>query len=274
MLLVLVAAPLQGQQALVGMYPAGVGLDSGQRATVPLVISAGGATVGSYQLQVTWDSNVVRYISAAPGTFGAPTVNATGAGNGSLTLAGANPTGSTGLFSIAEITFEMRAGTGSSLVTVVSPAITAAVTFAPIGATGTSGSICTSSGAFGDVNHDGSILSNDALLVVTAAVGLPIAPFTLVNADVDADGDADTRDALGILSAAVGLPSFARVGQSNAPCAGAPAATLALTPASVQLATGDVLPIAAQADDAGGNPTATTGLVWSSDAAGVATVDP
>src|SRR6185295_11322765 len=220
-LLTLVAAPaaLQGQ-ALVGMYPAAVGLDSGRRATVPIVISTGGATVGAYQLQVTWDSNVVRYISTGPGVFGAPTVNGAAAAAGSLTLAGANPTGATGLFSIAEITFEMRAGTGSSPVAVVSPALTAAVTFAPIGATGTSGEICAASGLFGDVNNDGSILSNDALLVVTAAVGLPIAPFTLLNADVDADGDSDTRDALGILSAAVGLPSFARVGQANAPCSG------------------------------------------------------
>jgi hypothetical protein len=273
-LLALAAAPSSiWGQALVGMYPAGVALDSGRRATVPIVISAGGVTVGSYQIQITWDSNVVRYISAAPGAFGAPTVNAAGAATGSLTLAGANPTGAAGLFSIAEITFEMRAGTGSSPVAVVSPALTAAVTFASIGATGTSGEICASSGAFGDVNHDGSVLSNDALLVVTAAVGLPIAPFTLLNADVDGDGDADTRDALGILSAAVGLPSFPRVGQSNAPCAGAPAATLALDPPSVELAPGDVLPIAAQAHDAGGNPTAATGLGWSSDAPGVAVVD-
>lgn len=273
-LLALIVAPatLQGQ-ALVGMYPTGVGLDSGRRATVPIVISAGGASVGAYQLQVTWDSALVQFISAAPGAFGAPTVNAPAGSTGSLMLAGANPTGVTGVFSIAELTFEKRTGTGSSPVTVVSPALTAAVTFVSIAATGTSGTICASSGAYGDVNRDGSILSNDALLVVTAAVGLPIAPFTLVNADVDADGDTDTRDALGILSSAVGLPSFARVGQPNAPCAGAPATTLALTPGTVQLAPGDVLPIAAQAHDAGGNPTATAGLAWTSNAPAVATVD-
>ena len=273
-LLALVAAPAALQaQALVGMYPAGIAIDSGRRATVPLVISAGGATVGSYQLEVTWDTNVVRYISAAPGAFGSPAVNAVGAASGSLILAAANPSGATGLFSIAELTFEMRTATGSSPVTVVSPVLTAAVSFASIAATPTAGAICASSGPFGDVNRDGSILSNDALLVVTAAVGLPIAPFTLVNGDVDADGDADTRDALGILSAAVGLPSFARVGQPNASCAGAAAATLVLAPASAQLAPGDVLPVAAQARDAGGNPTSASGLLWSSNAPGVAAVD-
>src|SRR6266511_3891297 len=217
-LLALVAAPAALQaQALVGMYPAGIAIDSGRRATVPLVISAGGATVGSYQLEVTWDTNVVRYISAAPGAFGSPAVNAVGAASGSLILAAANPSGATGLFSIAELTFEMRTATGSSPVTVVSPVLTAAVSFASIAATPTAGAICASSGPFGDVNRDGSILSNDALLVVTAAVGLPIAPFTLVP--------------------------------------------------------GDVLPIATQARDAGGNPTSASGLLWSSNAPGVAAVD-
>src|SRR6266511_1240696 len=114
-LLAVVAAPAALQaQALVGMYPAGIAIDSGRRATVPLVISAGGATVGSYQLEVTWDTNVVRYISAAPGAFGSPAVNAVGAASGSLILAAANPSGATGLFSIAELTFEMRTATGSS----------------------------------------------------------------------------------------------------------------------------------------------------------------
>src|SRR6266511_9174 len=240
-LLALVAAPAALQaQALVGMYPAGIAIDSGRRATVPLVISAGGATVGSYQLEVTWDTNVVRYISAAPGAFGSPAVNAVGAASGSLILAAANPSGATGLFSIAELTFEMRTATGSSPVTVVSPVLTAAVSFASIAATPTAGAICASSGPFGDVNRDGSILSNDALLVVTAAVG---------------------------------LPSFARVGQLNASCAGAAAATLVLAPASAQLAPGDVLPVAAQARDAGGNLTSASGLLWSSNAPGVAAVD-
>src|SRR6185503_15541985 len=256
------------------MYPAGVGLDSGQQAAIPIVVDLrpGGFVLGSYQFQVMWNPAVLRYVRTAPGAFGTPTVNETAAATGTLTLAGATPAGGTGLLSLAELTFEMVVSSGTSPVTIVSPELTA-VSFASIPALAVPGDVCTSSGTFGDVNNDGSILSNDALLVVTAAVGLPIAPFTLLNADVDADGDSDTRDALGILSAAVGLPSFARVGQANAPCSGAPAETLVLTPASVQLAPDDELPIAAQAYDGGGNPTATTGLAWSSDAPGVATVD-
>ena len=278
LLLVLTAAPaaVQGQQALVGMYPAGVGLDSGQQAAIPIVVDLrpGGFVLGSYQFQVTWNPAVLRYVRTAPGAFGTPTVNETAAATGTLTLAGATPAGGTGLLSLAELTFEMVVSSGTSPVTIVSPELTA-VSFASIPALAVPGDVCTSSGTWGDVNNDGSILSNDALLVVTAAVGLPITPFTLGNADVDADGDADTRDALVILSSAVGLstPGF-RVGTpSGGTCAGAPAVTMVVTPGALTLTTGDVAPVTALLYDAGGNPTSGAGLVWSSDAPGVATVD-
>ncbi len=119
------------------------------------------------------------------------------------------------------------------------------------------------------------MLGNDALIVVTAAVGLPIAPYTLSNADVDQNGTVDTRDALFILSYAVGLPTpLTRVGQPNAGACGGPAPqTLALTPSPVQLAPGDVLALVPNALDSAGIPTAAHGLAWSSSNAGVATVD-
>ena len=278
LLFVLAAAPaaVQGQQALVGMYPAGVGLDSGQQAAITIVadLRPGGYVLGSYQFQVTWNPAVLRYVRTTSGAFGAPTVNETAASSGTLTLAGASPAGGTGLISLAELTFEMTVSSGTSPVTVVAPELTA-VTFGSIPTTGVPGDVCTSAGTWGDVNNDGSVLSNDALLVVTAAVGLPITPFTLANADVDADGDADTRDALVILSSAVGLstPGF-RVGTpSGGACAGAPAVALTVVPGALTLTTGDVAPVAALLYDAGGNPTSGTGLVWSSDAPGVATVD-
>lgn len=258
------------------MYPAGVAIDSGQQARVPLVLDlrAGGQVLGSYQMQVTWDPAVIRYVRTDPGVFGAPTVNASAASSGSLTLAGASPAGLGGLFSAAELTFEMLVSSGSSPVTVVSPELSAANTFATIPVSAIAGAVCTGGGTFGDVNNDGSILSNDALLVVTAAVGLPIAPYTLVNADVDADGDADTRDALVILTTAVGLPTPGfRVGQAAASCAGAPAVTLTVAPGSLILATGDVAPVTAALFDASGHPTSAKGLAWGSDASGVARVD-
>lgn len=278
-LLILLAAPAaRGQQALVGMYPASVGLDSGQQATIPLVIdmrAMPASDLGSYQLVVSWDPAVLRYVRTAPGAFGTPTVNAAGSTAGSLTLAGASPAGAGGLFSVAQLTFEMLVSSGSSPVSVASPELTASASFSSIPVTAVPGSVCTTAGTYGDVNNDGQILSNDALLVVTAAVGLPIGPYTLTNADVDADGDADTRDALIILSSAVGLTTTGfRVGTPNASgCGGGAAVSLAVAPGSLTLAGGDVVPVTATMLDSAGNPTSARGLVWSTDASGVATVD-
>ncbi|MFN2570694.1 MAG: right-handed parallel beta-helix repeat-containing protein [Gemmatimonadales bacterium] len=275
-LIIAASATLDAQSALVGMYPAGVGLDSGQRATVPIVadLRPGSYSLGSYQLTLTFDPSVVRYVSAQAGGLGVPVVNAGNAATGTIVLGGASTLIRTGLVTVAEVTFEMLHTTGSSPVAIISPELTAPGTFASIPTLGTSGTICTSAGTFGDVNGDGSILSNDALLIVTAAVGLPIAPYTLSNADVDNDGDADTRDALIVLTSAVGLPTTGfRVGQASGGCGGSPAVTLAVNPGTVSLAVGDVVPVSVQLLDAGGLPTSANGVVWSSDAPGVVTVD-
>jgi hypothetical protein len=70
-LLILLAAPARGQQALVGMYPATVGLDSGQQATIPLVIDMRAVPsndLGAYQLVVSWDPGAsFNAISSASG---------------------------------------------------------------------------------------------------------------------------------------------------------------------------------------------------------------
>ena len=278
LLIILVAPAARGQQALVGMYPATVGLDSGQQATIPLVVdmrAIPASDLGAYQLVVSWNPAVLRYVRTAGGAFGTPTVNEGSAATGTLTLAGTSVAGFGGLFSVAQLTFEMLVPSGSSPVSVASPELTASVSFATIPVTAVPGSVCTTSGTWGDVDHDGQILSNDALLVVTAAVGLSIAPYTLINADVDADGDTDTRDALIILSSAVGLSTTGfRVGTANGSgCGGAAAASLALAPGSLTLATGDIAPVAATMLDSAGNPTSARGLVWSTDASGVASVD-
>src|SRR5260370_16889576 len=181
--LALLAAPLAGQ-AVVGIAPAATLLAQGARATVPLVANmtnAGGAQLGAYQLQLTFDPAVVHYIGTAPGAFGARTVNAANAGTGSLRLAGANPAGAGGVVTLANLTFQMLVASGSSSAAISSPKLTAAGTFAGVAVTPVSASFCTGLGTFGDVNGDGLILANDALIVVTSAVGLPIPPHTLPN---------------------------------------------------------------------------------------------
>ncbi|HXI34164.1 MAG TPA: right-handed parallel beta-helix repeat-containing protein [Gemmatimonadales bacterium] len=275
--LALLATPLAGQ-AVVGLAPATILLSQGGRATVPLVANltnAGGAQLGAYQLQVTFDPAVLRYIGVAPGAFGTPTINTANAGAGTLTLAGANAGGAGGVVTLANLTFEMLVASGSSPAAIGGPTLTAAGTFAPIAVNTVAASFCTAIGTYGDIDNNGQILGNDALIVVTAAVDLPIAPYTLTNADVDQNGTVDTRDALFILSYAVGLPTpGTRVNQPNAGACGGPAPqTLALQPSPVQLAPGDVLALIPNAVDSSGIPTAARGLAWSSKNAGVATVD-
>jgi len=54
---------------------------------------------------------------------------------------------------------------------------------------------------------------NNALITLSAAVGLPSGGFNLGPADVDADGQVTSRDALAMLSNSIGLPTYGfRVG--------------------------------------------------------------
>ncbi len=271
--------PLGAQQALVGISPSGVAAPRSGQAVVPIVAdltAAGGATLGSYRLQLTWDPAVIKYVSSAGGAFGSSAINAAGAASGTLELAGANAAGAGGVTTLATVTFEMVADTGSSLVSVGGLELTAAQTFAALTPMAIPGRMCANTGLYGDLDRNGSLLGNDALALVTVAVGLPLpAPFTLLNGDVDANGTNDTRDALLVLSAAVGLPTASyRVGTSNTGlCAVVPAASLAVAPATNDLAQGDRLPLEARALSAGGQVVAPPGLAWTTTDPAVATVD-
>lgn len=71
----------------------------------------------------------------------------------------------------------------------------------------TIGQLCHATRLFGDIDGDGSIDSRDALIALSAAVGLPIPNgYNLVLGDVDRSGTVNSRDALLMLSWAIGLP--------------------------------------------------------------------
>jgi hypothetical protein len=70
------------------------------------------------------------------------------------------------------------------------------------------GQVCHATDRYGDVDADGGVDSRDALITLSAAVGLPVSGFTLANGDVDADGLANSRDALMMLSYSIQLPIF------------------------------------------------------------------
>jgi hypothetical protein len=78
------------------------------------------------------------------------------------------------------------------------------------------GQVCYATELYGDVDADARIGSRDALIVLSAAVGLPVSGFNLGLGDVDADGLTNSRDALMMMSYAIGLPIYTagvRVGQ-------------------------------------------------------------
>ncbi len=69
------------------------------------------------------------------------------------------------------------------------------------------GQICHATAMWGDVDLSGGVDSRDALVTLSAAVGLTIPPaFDLALADVDEDGLITSRDALMMLSWTIALP--------------------------------------------------------------------
>jgi hypothetical protein len=67
---------------------------------------------------------------------------------------------------------------------------------------------------WGDVNADGAIHDDDAVLILRHATGGSIAPFDTLPGDVDANARVDTRDALVVRSYLAGYDvSQFRVGQ-------------------------------------------------------------
>jgi len=70
---------------------------------------------------------------------------------------------------------------------------------------GSIGKVCHASTVWGDVSGDGKVDSRDALITLSAAVGLPVSGFNLGVGDVDGDGLVNSRDALIMLSYAIGL---------------------------------------------------------------------
>jgi hypothetical protein len=67
--------------------------------------------------------------------------------------------------------------------------------------------VCHASGLWGDVDGNLKVNSRDALVALSAAVGLPTPGFELARGDVDADGAVTARDALLMLAASIELPT-------------------------------------------------------------------
>jgi hypothetical protein len=73
-----------------------------------------GELLGSYNAQLTWDATVLRYVDVLTGNFGAPTINDTQTGQGSLRFSAANAAGVAGSVTVARVRFVAQAVGGAA----------------------------------------------------------------------------------------------------------------------------------------------------------------
>lgn len=281
-LALLSTAPLAalGAQVVIGPRTAGIQLGApGDTVVVPIVAdmsAAGGASLGSVTARLTWRPSVLRLIGVSAGGFGAPASNLDSA-NGELRFASVSLGGASGQATLLNARFQAIGATrDSSTLAVLVDEMSAAGTLAPLPVVSTASLVCVGAvaGRWGDITGDDQVMSNDALAIVTSAVGLSIAPLTVNNGDVDSSGTVTSRDALIVLSFAVGLStSQFRVNLIRQLCTVTPATALALTPTAVQLRPGDHVPVAAVARDASLAIVHTPAVQWISRDSAVATVD-
>jgi hypothetical protein len=271
----------RAQSVVVGPQANSVSAGRNGLITVPVVANltgSGGASLGSIAARLTWRPAILTFRGFTLGTAGAPVASADSA-TGTLRFAVANPGGLTGTPVLINARFEAVGFAGDTTkLNLAVDEITAAGTFANLlGITSATSSLfCVAGGRLGDLDANDVVNSFDALLIVTSAVGLSIAPNTTVNGDVDRDGKVDTRDALIVLSFAVGLPTAPYpVGVLNtAGCTLRSPATVAVTPGAVGVAVGDRFPLAATTRDSVNAIISTGPVTWISRNAAVATVDP
>ena len=259
----------QAQSVVVGPLPSSMSAIPGASITVPVVAdltSSGGASLGSIAARLTWKPGTLTYVSSSMGTLGSPTVNVDSA-SGALRFALANASGATGMPVLINATFNVTGAPADTTILGLSVGeITAAGTFAdlkPI-TVPTSAHFCTSTGLWGDLDAGPVITAHDALIILTYAVGLPVAPYSVVNGDVDGSGVVDTRDALIVLSYAVGIPvTQFRIGHINSGiCSLRSASSVQIQPRTPTVAPGDSLPVTVVVKDSTGALVQGVGLVW------------
>jgi len=107
----------------------------GQELQVPVVIDISELpeVLGSYTASLTWNPNVLKYISHSPGVaegFTSPVVNPAETSEGELLFAAANPYGTDGEVNILNVVFEVIGAEGADCALALSiTAIYAAKTF-------------------------------------------------------------------------------------------------------------------------------------------------
>ncbi|HXV85519.1 MAG TPA: hypothetical protein VD793_02415 [Gemmatimonadales bacterium] len=179
---------------------------TGGRATADLRVCGSGAS--SYDVTIFLDDSRVRLVQAdsVPGyNLPRPTVTP---GTNQVTIAAAG-TGSASCYTyLARLTFELDslAQSGSLISLRVNTLINGLSANVLASHTTSVLRVCQAEVLRGDVTADRRVTSRDALVALTAAVGLPVPGFqVLPGGDIDLDGAATSRDALFMLSLGVGV---------------------------------------------------------------------
>lgn len=221
---------------------------TGDTGSVQLEVYTGCGGLSQYTVRLYFDSSRLTFLGAdsVPG-YGMPKPTAT-TGTDYVEL---SATGSTTLcyVRIADVHFQLSAGAveGSFL----SISVTALVNNAAISLLASTltyvGQVCQALSVWGDADGSRTVTSRDALVLLTAAVGLPTTGFDLTHGDVDGDAEVTTRDALYVLSAAIGYYNGV-TGRPKAnrcaPLAPAPSDAAFLYNANLwRIAAGDTVPL-------------------------------
>lgn len=274
----LVAATAHAQQITVGTGGSVSSLVD-LPVDVPLVVDMSGRPerLGSVTMSLRWNPAVLRFEGGSSGTFGALVVNEDSVTQGLLRLAGVNPAGVAGRVVVGVSRFRPIAADTTSLVVQVTE-LSAAGTFASLLPFHVvqSGSYCPALGRYGDPTGNGAINSQDALAVLSFAVGLPVPGVQIQLGDVDASGTISTRDALIILSYSVGIDVSAfRLNElATGACAAPPPTGFAIVPGAVgTMEPGQEIALQARTSGSGGTVVPVAAVSWSSSDTAVVRVD-
>lgn len=191
---------------------------AGSRIAVCVQIdtSASGESLGSYGVTLAWDPAVLAFHDASGGAapFDNPLFNTADVASGQLGIADAAPAGAVGEINVACVLFDVTgaAGTASAVDLEITSLFSAGtfVDLEPEATVAERDATVVRECTIGDVNADGVVNSGDALLILSAEIGLPI-PAVATDGlrarcgDANGDGASDSIDANVILSFEVGL---------------------------------------------------------------------
>jgi len=240
-------------------------------------LSARAELLGSLALTVRWNPSVLQLVSGQEAAFGHLTVNEDSLAAGAAIVAGANPSGVGGRIVVAVVRFRPLVVDTTTLRVSVRE-LYAAGTFADLTsfALPSNRQFCPALGRWGDLDADGAANSRDALIALSASIGLDVSGFQVSVGDVDANGQTEARDALIILSHTVGLDvsQFRVFAIAPGACVVPVSTTLVLDPGDVTVSIGQQVAYTAIAAEPGGGSAAVTDVFWRSSQPGVAAVGP